>query len=136
MFGDKTVNSRIVLLRYQQGAKKRNLSWSLTQEFFFSLIHKECYYCGLPPSNNSKYKGTDFLYTGIDRIDNDIGYEYGNVVPCCKICNMAKRSMKQHEFIKWIDRITKFRTPTSSHSSNAIGTPISSTHDFNKVNYG
>lgn len=39
-----------------------------------------CHYCGgaLPK------KG------GLDRLDNSRGYEPGNVVPCCRVCNMIR----------------------------------------------
>ena len=29
------------------------------------------------------------------------GYEEGNVVPCCKVCNVAKHDMTQKDFIFW-----------------------------------
>jgi hypothetical protein len=34
---------------------------------------------------------------GLDRLDNDIGYMSGNVVPCCGICNTTKNSMLSSE---------------------------------------
>jgi len=30
---------------------------------------------------------------GIDRVLNNVGYEKGNVVPCCKDCNKFKGSL-------------------------------------------
>lgn len=40
---------------------------------------------------------------GIDRKDNQLGYEILNVVSCCKICNIAKNDMKICEFLSWIE---------------------------------
>ena len=34
-----------------------------------------------------------YLYNGIDRIDNKLGYIKGNMTPCCKICNHAKHDL-------------------------------------------
>jgi hypothetical protein len=47
----------------------------------------------------------DFVYNGIDRIDSSIGYVEGNIVPCCKACNMAKNTMGQDEFMLWVERV-------------------------------
>ena len=45
-----------------------------------------------------------YLHNGIDRIDNNIGYESKNVVSCCKICNYAKSNMNYKDFILWIQK--------------------------------
>lgn len=42
-------------------------------------------------------------HNGIDRIDSNDGYVQGNVVPCCKYCNMAKMDRTQDEFLKWAE---------------------------------
>jgi hypothetical protein len=34
----------------------------------------------------------------IDRIDSGLGYEIGNIVPCCKWCNIAKADKSVEEF--------------------------------------
>ena len=44
---------------------------------------------------------------GIDRIDNNIGYTKENSVPCCEICNKAKRDMSYNDFINYLKRIVK-----------------------------
>ena len=56
-----------------------------------------CFVCGAKFSN--EWDG--YKYNGIDRVDNEKGYEEGNVVPCCKICNVAKHDMEQKDFIFW-----------------------------------
>jgi len=45
------------------------------------------------------------LVNGIDRINSNIGYIEGNVVPCCKHCNRAKNTMSDSEFREWIKKI-------------------------------
>ena len=95
-----------LLRRYKESATERGLSFELTEEEFFILTQGSCYYCGIEPQQI--YKGTktggDFIYNGIDRIDNAIGYKLDNCVSCCGTCNIAKRSMTQQQFINWISR--------------------------------
>jgi hypothetical protein len=59
-------------------AKQRKLSWLVTFEQFCELREKPCFYCGgsLPEYGH-----------GLDRIDNDRGYEMDNILPCCFPCN-------------------------------------------------
>ncbi len=45
------------------------------------------------------------LVNGIDRINSNIGYIEGNIVPCCKHCNSAKNTMTESEFKEWIVRL-------------------------------
>jgi hypothetical protein len=40
-----------------------------------------------------------FKYSGIDRIDSNLGYSRDNCVPCCKRCNLAKRKMSYGDFL-------------------------------------
>ncbi len=51
---------------------------------------------------NFKY---NFIYNGIDRIDSSKGYIQGNVVTCCRTCNVAKMDMDYKEFINHITKI-------------------------------
>jgi hypothetical protein len=47
----------------------------------------------------------EYAYNGIDRVDNFKGYEIDNCVPCCYICNYAKRDMSKDQFLAWVKRI-------------------------------
>lgn len=96
-----------VLGVYKRGAKDRNLSFMLTEDEFFHLITQECYYCGSHPTNQSKvpWNNDVYYYSGIDRLDSKQGYSIDNVVPSCKICNIAKQTMSQQEFISWIAKV-------------------------------
>lgn len=92
---------------YRHGATKtRKLEFSLTREEFFQIVGQNCSYCGAAPSNVFTIKsGDSFVYNGIDRKDNSVGYQLSNAVPCCKICNYAKMQMSILEFKEWITRI-------------------------------
>jgi hypothetical protein len=101
--------SRLSVLRnYQRKARKRNLSWELSDDQFTVLTSSICYYCGDTPRNKCEItKNGCFVYNGIDRVNNSLGYRFDNVVPCCKICNGAKSSLSYTDFINWIKRIQR-----------------------------
>ena len=99
----------VVLKRYQHQARHRGLLWKLSKKDFLGLVKENCNYCDAPPTNLNEFtKGRQLAsatYNGIDRLNNDIGYVAGNVVPCCFNCNRAKSSMYEDEFLAWICRI-------------------------------
>lgn len=91
-------------------------------ELFLNLSQKPCHYCGSPPSNrfnnyiNAKGKIKQqlskewadqswFEYNGLDRLDSTLSHIESNVVPCCKICNYAKRSVTLDHFRVWVKNI-------------------------------
>lgn len=88
---------------YKVSAKSRGLSFSLTQDEFIHLAKSECEYCGAGPQNKTvptRKNGSRFVYNGIDRINNSLGYESGNVVSCCKRCNRMKMDMTVEQFLE------------------------------------
>lgn len=93
--------------RYGIQAKNRGYRFDITKEEFRVLIAKNCHYCGGEPSNIFKAVKRTLVYNGIDRIDNQLGYAIDNCVPCCKVCNRAKREMTHPEFVDWIKRLVK-----------------------------
>lgn len=105
IYGESSMNQMISA--YKAGAQRRNLEYTLTDTEFQNLTHSTCYYCGQPPSNirakTSAYG--EYVYNGIDRVDNSKGYTTTNVVPCCFTCNRAKDTMPKQEFYSWIKRV-------------------------------
>ena len=99
---------RALMRNYKASAKKRGYSFELTEEQFAEITKQDCYYCGIKPNGIVKYKeiNTEYIYNGIDRVDNDKGYTVENTVPCCKHCNIAKNNMTLQEFKDWIRRIS------------------------------
>lgn len=97
----------LLLCSYRSGAKRRNLSWGIADDLFDILTKSGCFYCGVPPAQVSKTGSGngDYIYNGIDRVDNTLGYEPDNVAPCCKICNRAKDVMSLEDFLSWVGRI-------------------------------
>lgn len=107
----------IILSIYKSNAAKKSLPWCLSPEQFMQITSQACRYCNAPPSNYYIHRRSDgndklnggFKYSGIDRVDNTLGYIEDNCVPCCNICNKAKRDMTYDDFMKWIDNISNHR---------------------------
>lgn len=47
----------------------------------------------------------NYPHNGVDRIDNNKGYEFNNCVPCCGDCNIAKHKLSLNEFISHARKI-------------------------------
>lgn len=94
--------------RYQYLARRRKCTWEINKELFRKLTKENCYYCGIAPYQSflsSKSANGNYIYMGLDRILNDRGYSPENVVPCCKNCNWAKRTLSREEFLSLVKRI-------------------------------
>lgn len=105
---DKDSSCKSLMGDYRKGAIKRGYTFELNLEQFKSITSRNCFYCGRNPENVSlrKHKQSviPYIYNGIDRVDNSRGYEIDNVVPCCFVCNRAKATLGQEEFVAWITR--------------------------------
>lgn len=65
----------------RQFARRRGHLWDLDFTTWDFLRRQPCDYCGL---------AIETRVGGLDRLDNTRGYELGNVVPCCAICNTVR----------------------------------------------
>lgn len=93
-------------LSYKMEAKRRDLSFSLPKDFFKEITKQDCAYCGVEPYKMIKRSSNgEYVYNGIDRVDNNIGYEINNIVPCCYLCNTFKVNLNIEDFMNWIHRI-------------------------------
>lgn len=98
----------IVVTQYKRSAKKRKIAYQLTDKQVIDLVIQDCHWCGNPPSRKTylpKYPNRFILTNGIDRVNNTLGYTINNCVPCCKQCNIAKRTLTREEFLSWINRV-------------------------------
>lgn len=95
---------------YKRGANKRGVEFSLTDGEFKSIVSLNCFYCGSAPSIAESYinRSNGFAYTinGIDRLNSNIGYVNGNVVPCCQRCNFSKGKLNSASFIEMCEMVT------------------------------
>ena len=92
-YGEASFN--LVYRTYKKGAKTRNLDFELSKDDFRNLTQQNCYYCNRKPNQIQKPqdgKGVngEYIYNGIDRVDNSKGYILNNCVPCCGECNFKK----------------------------------------------
>jgi 5-methylcytosine-specific restriction endonuclease McrA len=101
---------RQVFQVYRGRARDQKREFTFDFPLFKELITCNCHYCDAPPSNKSVYKFTKEyqLYNGVDRKNNALGYTPDNCVPCCDICNKAKRAMSYKAFMAWIKRLVAF----------------------------
>lgn len=106
LIGKKEAGLRRIFRQYKGAAKRRGYSWDLSIEQVAEFIASRCSYCGQEPSNNQFETGV--AYSGIDRVDNELGYSKENCVSCCGICNTAKMDRTSEEFYKWIEKINNF----------------------------
>jgi hypothetical protein len=80
---------------YRNQAKRRNIPFELSKEYFINLATSPCKYC----------KATPNPVMGVDRIDSTQGYTEMNTVPCCTSCNYAKHTKTEDEFKEWIIKV-------------------------------
>ena len=86
----QSVGGRYIYMKHD--AKRRSIKFSLTKEQYSALIEQnKCAYCPAKLSPTS---------TGLDRLDSSLGYVEGNVVPCCRNCNVLKGNILTPEETK------------------------------------
>jgi hypothetical protein len=106
------------LSAYKADARRRGHAFALTDAEVRTLATGQCHYCGVPPFRRRMgtlrgAHGTTittlehgaFICNGIDRIDSKIGYVRGNVVSCCRDCNIAKSTLSSKAFLALVLRI-------------------------------
>lgn len=96
-----------VYKRYKQQAKRRGIGFYLSQREFKNITSSDCAYCGKAPFHKIREQklGPTYLYNGVDRVKNNIGYRAPNCLPCCWNCNVAKGSKTVEEFYFWVTQV-------------------------------
>lgn len=92
---------------------KRNPG-NLDFDKFYELTQKTCYHCGAFPNQKYLVKNVtdnlgNYIYNGLDRIDNLKGYNSDNVIPCCGTCNFMRHTLSLDEFYKKIRQIILYQ---------------------------
>ena len=103
-------SKRSLYNQYKSGAKNRGYEFVLTLDQFNKITKQKCCYCGIEPSTIKQQNGCDgeYIYNGIDRVDNNDGYTIDNVVTCCTKCNFSKGTSTKEEFYIYIKRLMIF----------------------------
>jgi len=99
---------KLVFRRMQANARTRGIDWGLNEDEVRDLLKRPCYYCGTLPAQVATIRmnhNGDYIYNGLDRIDNSLGYILGNVAPCCRMCNVAKNNHSLKQFKDWACRL-------------------------------
>jgi hypothetical protein len=91
---------------YKYNATKRGYCFDLNKKEFRTFIKSNCHYCNAQPRNMTR-KGFFIEANGIDRKENNIGYNIKNCVTCCTICNQSKNTNSYSEFLDLINKIYK-----------------------------
>lgn len=90
-------------------AKKRKIPFLVERHWFENWFKIKavgnCCYCGVKliweKGGNTNFKAS------VDRINNSVGYESGNVVVCCNRCNAIKGKWFDYKQMKQIGEILK-----------------------------
>lgn len=101
--------------KYKSIAGYRNYIFDLTKDEFRELTKNNCYYCGQFPKSLHTARNAfgSYVYNGIDRVNNNIGYNRENCVTCCGICNRAKNDSSIEEFKTWIKNLIQYQKVAS-----------------------
>jgi len=97
--------------QYKGNARRDKKVFDLTKTLFKDLTKQSCYYCGVEPNSSYRQKNCkgEYVYNGIDRKNNTIGYIYSNCVACCFICNIAKNNLTESRFQTWAIRFSNYQ---------------------------
>jgi hypothetical protein len=79
----RRVNTRYS--RAKSGAKYFGRSWNIPLSVYRELMSSPCFYCKVSIASESG--------SGLDRINNALGYEVDNVLTCCAVCNRLRMNV-------------------------------------------
>lgn len=97
--------ARNLYTQYKQRATKKAMPFSLTIEEFIHIISQNCHYCGSEPAAVHTHHKNHITFNGVDRVNSHQGYEPGNVVACCWICNRAKGTLSPEQLRAHAEKI-------------------------------
>lgn len=88
---------------YERNAKSKNRNFDLSEDEFVAITKLPCVYCG---EYSDTYNGEPF--SGVDRIDSNLGYSADNCVPCYTICNKMKLDMDVDAWFSQMNKIVNY----------------------------
>lgn len=92
---DRPLRRRCYQLRYD-AARRRipvRAPFDVDDRALAPLFASPCWFCDRPPPS------------GVDRADSSRGYQPGNVLPACKVCNAAKSRLSVPAFLRLCLRV-------------------------------
>lgn len=79
---------------YQRNAKTKDRNFDISEDEFIKISKQPCVYCG---EYSDTYDGEPF--SGVDRVDSNLGYSIDNCVSCCATCNRMKLDLDVNDWI-------------------------------------
>ena len=105
----------------ENSAKIRDLEFNISKDDFIFLSQQPCRYCGEAPARTRRHKSGNFVYWGLDRIENNRGYLNDNCCAACPQCNRMKLTQSFSEFMAHVDRIHDYqKCPLETPLSNPV----------------
>ncbi len=100
---------RSLIRSYKSNARNKGYTFNLTDDECTFLFKQNCHYCNAVPRLRKRHssQSSGYLANGIDRMDNNIGYEIDNVITCCSECNYKKGAQSFTDFTNWINRLVQ-----------------------------
>lgn len=88
----------------EYNASYRGILWEISEDFFRWITKQPCHYCGEEPYQiyQPRRNTGGYVFNGVDRVDNEVGYVEGNCVPSCGVCNYMKSATSVGDFKEWI----------------------------------
>ena len=115
MLPEGEASRRAMFRQYAASAQARGIGFNLSYEEFGVITQMECAYCGRGPFRQMTVKKhsakgrqretSPYACSGVDRIDNSIGYTIENSTACCSDCNFMKGTKDVEQFLDAIERI-------------------------------
>ena len=99
--------------RYQYDAKRRNIPFYLSEDEFTMIGKQPCYYCKCI---------SPYTFSGIDRIQSNLPYQFDNCLPCCKSCNILKNCFQWDPLLHHFYRIYDYQQNKNAEPSNPFYT--------------
>lgn len=98
---------------YVRYARDRGLEFALSIEEFLEITSQNCFYCDAPPYHVKSPKNAhgEYVYNGVDRVDNSIGYVTANCVAACRPCNSAKNAVTKQMVFRIFHRLFPHTLP-------------------------
>ena len=89
-----------VFSRQKNEAKRGRKSWNITAEYAWDLLNKQNWTCALTGEKFVPAGNYDRMQMSLDRKNNKIGYEIGNVQYVTLFVNRVKNYLSDEEFIQ------------------------------------
>lgn len=108
----------------KNAAKFRDIEFDLTLEQHKELVVKDCHHCGAKPVPYNPYllqsmkankvssrrlEEAWIVKNGIDRLDNDKGYNSANCVAACQKCNYGRQDYTVEEYINHCRQVVAYQ---------------------------